>query len=185
MKRIYVSLTSKGSIDKAIKEIERYKRTLVDKEKEFCSRLADIGVNAAMMTLSTKGKGDSERSASFNIAYIVDGQEVEFILSITSTPHITKDGRVFYPHLAWEFGAGNYYNGMTSPNPKAGELGLGPGTFPHQTHVPEPGVWYYRDDDGYAHRSVGTQATMPMHTAVVEMMKSVEEVAREVYGMEK
>lgn len=182
MKRVYVSLTRKGSIDKAIKELERYKDTLVDKEKEFCRRLAEIGVNAAMMTLATKGQGDSERSASFNIAYKVEDREVEFILSITSKPHITKDGRVFYPHLAWEFGAGNYYNGMTSPNPKAGELGMGPGKFPGQTHVPTPGEWYYRDEDGHSHRSVGTQATMPMHTAVVEMIKSVEAVAKEVYG---
>lgn len=185
MKQIFVSLTTKGSIDKAIRELERYKDNLVDKEKLFCRRLAEIGVNAAMMTLATKGQGDSSRDAKFNISYMVEGREVEFILSVTSNPTITKDGRVFYPHLAWEFGAGNYFNGMTSPNPKAGELGLGIGSFPMQSHVPEPGFWYYRDENGDPVRSYGTQATMPMHTAVVEMMKSVEAVAKEVYGMRK
>lgn len=182
-KKINVSLTRKGDIERAIKELEKYKEDLVDKEKLFCRRLAEIGVNAAMMTLATKGQGDSSRSASFNIAYEVNGQEITFILSITSTPTITKDGRVFYPHLGWEFGAGNFFNGgMKSPNPKAGALGLGPGTFPDQTHVPDPGFWYYRDEHGDPVRSYGTQATMPMHTAVVEMMKSVEEIANEIYG---
>lgn len=182
MKRIYVSLTTKDSIEKAIKELEKYRNSITDLGKQFCQRLADIGVRAAMRTLATKGQGDSDRSASFNIAYTVEGQEVEYILSITSTPTITKDGRVFYPHLAWEFGAGNYFNGMRSPNPKAEELGMGPGTFPQQTHVPEPGFWYYRDKNGDAVRSYGTQATMPMHTAVVEMMQSVETIAKEIFG---
>ena len=184
MKRVYVSLTTKDSIKNAINELERYKHELEDKEELFCRRLADIGVNAAMRTLATKGQGDSDRSASFNITYEGDnGVYAECILTITSKPVVIGDDRaVFYPHLAWEFGAGNYFNGgIKSPNPKAGELGLGPGTFPDQTHVPEPGFWYYRDKHGDPVRSYGTQATMPMHTAVVEMMKSVETIAREIY----
>ena len=181
MKRLFISLTTKGSIDKAIKALEEYKRTLVDKEKLFCEKLSDIGVRAALMTIATKGQGDSSRSASFNISFKVEGETVEYILSITSTPTVTKDGRVFYPHLAWEFGAGNYFNGMTSPSPDAKKLGMGPGTFPDQRHVPDPGFWYYRDRHGDPVRSYGTQATMPMHTAVVEMINSIEAIAREVY----
>lgn len=181
MKRLFISLTTKGSIDKAIKALEEYKRTLVDKEKLFCEKLSDIGVRAALMTIATKGHGDSSRSASFNISFKVEGETVEYILSITSTPTIAKDGRVFYPHLAWEFGAGNYFNGMTSPSPDAKKLGMGPGTFPDQRHVPDPGFWYYRDRHGDPVRSYGTQATMPMHTAVVEMINSIEAIAREVY----
>ena len=182
--RQYVSIFKKGAIDKAINDLEKYKERIVDKEKLFCQRLADIGVNAALMTLATKGQGDADRSAVFNIAYKVEGQVCEFTLSVTSTPTYTADGRAFYPHLAWEFGAGNYFNGgMASPSPDAKRLGMGPGTFPDQTHVPNPGFWYYRDEYGDPVRSYGTQATMPMHAAVVEMMKNVEEVAREVYGI--
>lgn len=182
MKKLHISLTTKGSIDKAIKAFEEYKQTLVNREELLCRRLADIGVNAAMMTLAFKGHGDSSREASFNVEFMVEGETVNGVLSITSTPKQTEDGRVYYPHLGWEFGTGNRFNSMTSPNPKAGELGMGPGTFPEQTHVPNPGFWYYRDENGDAVRSYGTQATMPMHTAVVEMIKSIETVAKEVYG---
>lgn len=177
------SLTTKGSIDKLIGEIEKFEKNIVDKEQLFCQRLADIGVNAAMMTLAFKGLGDSDRSASFDIQFEVEEQAINCRLSITSTPSYSADGRVYYPHLGWEFGTGNYFNGgMVSPSPDAGKLGLGPGTFPEQTHVPDPGFWYYSDENGESVRSYGTQATMPMHTAVVEMIQSIETIAKEVYG---
>lgn len=182
MKRLYVSLTNKGSIAKAIKELERYKEGITSKEELFCRKLLDIGVNAAMLTLAFKGQGDSDRSASFNVSFTAEGETVNGILTITSTPKKTADGRLYYPHLGWEFGAGNYFNGMTSPSPDAGKLGMGPGTFPNQTHVPNPGFWYYTDSSGDSVRSYGTQAIMPMHTAVVEMIESIETVAKEVYG---
>lgn len=182
MKRLFVTLTTKGSIDNAIKELEKYKKNLISREEQFCNRLADIGVKAAMLTLAFKGHGDSDRSAVFSVDFAVDGDTVSGKLSITSTPHETKDGRVFYPHLAWEFGAGNKFNGMTSKNPYAAKFGMGPGTFPDQTHVPKPGFWYYRDEHGDPIRSYGTQETQPMHTAVVEMINSIETIAKEVYG---
>lgn len=180
MKRIYVSLTTEGSIKKAIEALEEYKQELISREELFCEKLADIGVNAAMLTLAFKGQGDADRNASFSVSFTVNGESVDGVLSITSTPTVTKDGRVFYPHLAWEFGAGNYFNGM-SASPDAQKLGMGPGTFPSQTHVPDPGYWYYRDKYGDPIRSYGTQATMPMHKAVVEMLQSIEAVAREVF----
>lgn len=186
--KIQVSLSHK-SIEEAIKKLEGYRDSFGERNQILCRRLADIGVNAAMMTLATKGQGDSLRSASFNISFDIDGQKVSSILSITSTPTITKDGRVFYPHLAWEFGAGNHFNGMVSPEPHAKSLGMGPGTFPkqthvptpEQTHVPTPGFWYYRDEHGDAVRSYGTQATMPMYNAILAVIKNIESVAKEVY----
>lgn len=182
MKRLYVSLTNKGSIAKAIKELERYKEGITSKEELFCRKLLDIGVNAAMLTLAFKGQGDSDRSASFNVSFTAEGETVNGILTITSTPKKTADGRLYYPHLGWEFSAGNYFNGSHSNSPYADKLGMGVGTFPDQTHVPNPGFWYYQDENGDAVRSYGTQGTQPMHTALVEMMNNIETVAREVYG---
>ena len=71
MKTIKITLSpasSRGdaiSIDKAIKELEKYRDGLISKNELFVKRLADIGVNAAMLTLASKGQGDAERSADF------------------------------------------------------------------------------------------------------------------------
>lgn len=181
MKPIYISLTRKGDLNKAIKVLKDYKKSLMDRSEIFVRRLADLGVNVAMMTLATKGQGDASRDAQFAIDFTVEGEKIEGILSITSEPKETEDGRTFYPHLAWEFGAGNAFNGMTSPNPKAKDLKMGPGTFPGQDHVPVPGWWYYRDKYGEAVRSYGTQATMPMYKASIEMIESIERIAKEVF----
>ena len=169
------------SIDRAVKELEKYRDSLITKEELFVKRLADIGVNAAMMILATKGQGDASRSANFDISFVSNGEVVNGRITISSQPHINQDGRVFYPHLAWEFGAGNYFN-LGIANPHAKELGFGPGTFPEQSHVPEPGFWYYRDEAGDPIRSYGTQATMPMYNASKEIILQMFAVAREVFS---
>ena len=97
-------------------------------------------------------------------------------------------GKVKYPEgrepfnllFAIEFGSGVRYNSI--PNPKAGELGFGVGSYPGQTHAADPNGWYYFGDDGKWHHSYGIKATMPMYNASLEMIKSVSEVAREVFG---
>ena len=187
MKRLRVTLTpgqSRGantiSIEEAIKELEKYRDSMQFKCDILIRRLADIGVNAAMMTLATKGQGDADRSAKFTVDINTAEGIVQGIITITSNPHVNIDGRVFYPHLAWEFGAGNYFN--TVDHPKASELGFGPGTFPGQKHVPEPGFWYYRDENKDPIRSYGTQATMPMYNASKEIILQIEEIAREVFS---
>lgn len=179
---ITVTLSKTESIERAIQELEKYRDSIIEKNELFVKRLADIGVNAALMTLATKGQGDAERDAQFSIVFNNGGEVVNGRITISSEPKVDAKGRTFYPHLAWEFGAGTEFNGSTSPNPKAKEFGLGPGTYPNQTHVPEPGFWYYRDEYGDAVRSYGTQATMPMYTASLEIINNIELIAREVFG---
>ena len=71
MKKLFISLTTKGSIEKAVKALEEYKKELTNKGELFCRKLAEIGVQAAQMTLATKGSGDSSRSASFDVSFVV------------------------------------------------------------------------------------------------------------------
>ena len=162
---------SHKSIANAISQLEEYKVTLAEKCKEFTQNLIDRGINVAMFTLR-RGYGDAPRDADFGVKIDESGNLVTGLMSIKG------EGILF-----WEFGAGNYYNGMTSLHPKAGQLGMGPGTYPGQTHVPNPGVWVYVDDSGNKHFSRGTQATMPMFKASIEMAESVWDVAREVFGV--
>ena len=182
MKRYYASLSNSKSLDELIKALEEYSNNLTSKLNLFVNKLADIGVNVALMTLATSGMGDTERDADFDIQFEVMGVTVQGHISVSSEPVITEDGRAFYPHLAWEFGVGNYYNGLRSPNPLSEKLGMGPGTFPKQHHVPNPGFWYYKDKNGDKRRSVGTQAIMPMYNATIEMISRIKEVAEEVFN---
>ena len=172
-----IDLSKKG-IQSAISELRSYKESLQYKSREFVEKLADLGVNVAMFTLHSKGQGDSDRDADFNVSVDINGTTVTGTISLSSTPKIDKKGRIFYPHLAWEFGAGSYFN--STSHPKADEFGLGVGTFPNQTHA-ENDFWFYRDDDGL-HKSYGTEATMPLYNALLEIMDRTEEVAREVFG---
>jgi hypothetical protein len=84
--------------------------------------------------------------------------------------------------LFWEFGSGIRFNSGTK-HPKADEFGMGPGTYPGQTHVPDPGYWYYypKGSDN-AVRSEGTQATMPMYKASMEMISKIHQIAKEVFS---
>lgn len=98
--------------------------------------------------------------------------------------------RLFWPHLAYEFGAGYEYNHTKGNNPWASELRMGPGTFPYQTHVPVPGFWFWsdsldggvEDETSKARMYRGTQATQPMYNAWLEMEKKILSTAKEVFN---
>lgn len=156
--------------------LKTYSNSLQNKCREFIERLGQLGLEVAKAQL-LRGSSDPDFPANCDLAVNInsEGNPTKGVLVITSSPHVTKDGRVFYPHLALEFGAGIEYNKSTPS--KAAEFGMGPGTFPKQTHIPEPGYWFYNGEKHY-----GVEATMPMFEASQKMMESIEEVAREVFG---
>lgn len=178
MKTIYASLSNQKSIEQAIKELEKYRDSIVIKTEIFIKRLAEIGVKTAELALAT-GEGDSDEPRFSFLFETLDGI-VKGQIIMTSTPHIDKEGRVFYPHLAWEFGAGIFYNNGNA-NPLAKEFGYGVGTFPEQIHALED-HWWYRDDAGDLHLSKGTEAVMPMYKASIEIITQIELIAREVFN---
>ena len=186
MKTMYITLTpgqSKGkttlSIEQAIKELEKYRDSLIRKNDVFIHRLAEIGVTAAEQRLAT-GEGDTDRDCRFSMVFKTTAGICEGQIIISSTPKTDELGRRFYPHLAWEFGAGIYYNNGNA-NPKSKEFGMGVGTFPMQEHALDD-YWWYRDDDGTLRMSKGTQATMPMYNASKEIIQQIETIAREVFS---
>ena len=77
MKRYYASLSNSKSLDELIKALEEYSNNLTSKLNLFVNKLADIGVNVALMTLATSGMGDTERDADFDIQFEVMGETVQ------------------------------------------------------------------------------------------------------------
>lgn len=170
-KIIEVKLNTK-SINKAIRELDKYKRELLAKEKLLLEKLSMIGVREASVRFTTAiydGTNDVNvtlTETGKGYAIIAQGEAVAFI----------------------EFGAGVYHNTSEPyPNPRPegivgiGEYGKGKG---------KRRAWFYKGDPGSngelqkngAVKTRGNPAAMPMWYATEEMRKSVLKIAKEVFG---
>lgn len=151
-------------IDRAIKEVEKYKREFLKKEKQLLEALAKIGLKEASIRFTTAmydGTNDSQVSLdSIPNGYVIkaEGEAVAFI----------------------EFGAGVYHNTSEPyPNPRPdgvvgiGEYGKGKGK---QT------AWGYKNENDELVITRGNPAAMPMWYASEEIKSSVLKIAREVFG---
>ena len=75
-----------------------------------------------------------------------------------------------------EFGAGITYG---YGHPLAGELGVGPGTYPEgKGHWDNPGGWWY----AHGQHSYGNPPAMAMVAARDAMVADITTIAREVFG---
>lgn len=153
MKTISVDLSIR-SLNKAIAEIEKYKQGLIDKVKILVGQLVADGVEVARIRLLTS-QGDSKDAY---VDYLVSPQG-----DIVNAQIFMQGTDVLFI----EFGAGIYYNNGNA-HPQSTEFGYGVGTYPSE-HPPNrairPGYWWYRDEAGGLHFSLGTEATMPIFGA--------------------
>ena len=167
-------------IDRAIKEVEKYKREFLKKEKQLLEALAEIGLKEASIRFTTAmydGTNDVQVSLdTTNNGYVIkaEGEAVAFI----------------------EFGAGVYHNTSEPyPNPRPdgivgiGEYGKGKGSRRHPI-TGEPMPWVYKGEPGANGRVLGNgavmtrgnPAAMPMWYASEEIKSSVLKIVREVFG---
>ena len=170
-KVIKIGLNTKD-INRAIKEVEEYKKDLIRKEKLLLEKLAYIGVSEASIRFTTAmydGVNDSTvdlESTDNGYAIVARGRAVAFI----------------------EFGSGVYHNTSGSyplPRPSGivgiGEYGQGKG---------KRRAWYYKGEPGTngelnakgVVKTRGNPASMPLWYASEEMRRSILQIAREVFG---
>ena len=161
-KTITIELSDK-SVKKAIKEVNRYREWVLQKEEELRSRLAMIGATAASIQFSRaiyNGSNDVsvrvDDTGSVAVIY-AEGESVCFI----------------------EFGSGIKYG---YGHPDAGEFGYGPGTWSDgpegKGHWDDPRGWWY----GSGQHSYGNPPAMAMYSAVKEITENVTRIAREVFA---
>jgi hypothetical protein len=156
-KRINIELTD-ASIKSGIKELQQYKRWIIDKEAELRSRLASLGATVASIEFSRaiyNGNNDVsvrvDDTGSVAVIY-AEGESVAFI----------------------EFGAGKEYG---YGHPQAGEHGMGPGTYPGKGNWDNEKGWWY----GHGQHSYGNPPAMAMYDAVQKMTEDLTRVAKEVF----
>lgn len=157
-----------NEINNLIEELNDYSSLLNDKVTIFLWRLASLGKKVIDSTYGD-GWGDSSRDHKCEFQLDQDGN--------VSKMKILVSGEDI---LFVEFGAGIALN-KGNTHPKAAELGYGVGTYPNQTHAFDPNGWYYRKN-GALYHSFGTEATMPVYKASLEIISQMEEIAKEVFG---
>ena len=184
MKRIWVSLTSKGSIDKAVKELRRYKQSIETKNEVFVRRLAELGIPIIDARISAaQGDSDPNHYAYIKVLSYGDYSEAQLVV----------EGRDI---MFFEFGAGIHYNGAAGTSKRkredfesdsfdyhisgGAELGYTIGSYGKGQG--KQNAWAYRAETGEIVISHGTEATMPLHSATVEIINNIEQIAKSVFG---
>ena len=156
-KTVRISLSDE-SIKNGIKEVQKYKRWVLEKEKELRTRLAALGATVASIQFSRaiyNGSNDVsvrvDDTGSVAVIY-AEGESVAFI----------------------EFGSGIKYG---YGHPQAGEHGMGPGTYPGKGNWDNEKGWWY----GHGQHSYGNPPAMAMYEAVQKMTEDLTRIAREVF----
>ena len=163
-KTITINLLDTSSIDKAVREIKEYSEWVQRKARELAERLADYGLTRVRTGYDAAVYGEDK-----DVAVSVEKRD-ENTYAVVASGHDV---------LFLEFGSGIKYG---SGHPLDGELGYGPGTYPGQTHVPDPGYWWYTGADGKSHFSEGEAPSMVMYLTVMEIEMDLTKIAREVFG---
>ena len=179
MKRVYLSITTASSFDRAINELQKYKKELSDKCAEFVNRLLEIGVEAAQ-----DNSGNYRGFIVFRKHLLTFEDGVDGVLVATDGTKIVREwyrgGKVvsaeISPLLMAEFGSGWLAKVLDDIE------GVGQGTFPNQTHAFDRDGWSWTTPDGEYHHSIGEAPTYPMHSAVLTMLFEVDRIGREVFG---
>ena len=168
---ISFSLDEQG-INRAINEVERYRKVFLDKVERYRQRVADEIANIASL-----------KYASATMEHTVKGatRKPNVSVSVSELGNISVVVAEGEDAIWCEFGAGVYYNGSvgSSPNPYGKDLGFTIGSY--GKGYGKGKAWGYYDDKGELVITRGTPATMPMYNAAKEVTKQAIKIAREVF----
>ena len=173
-KRVIKVSLNEQSIDRSIKELDNYKKWLVDKTKEFLKALADEGVQIASAKFA-KAVYDGTNDVSCSVE-----ERGENKIAVVAVGSAT---------LFIEFGTGVKY---PDNHPEAAEHGMIRGGYGYRLGRLEKG-WRYTGDPGSNGEVItegkhagqvhtyGNPANMCMYQTVRELQEKFEEIARRVY----
>ena len=172
MKKITIGLNTKD-INRAIKEINKYKQELQVKVKECEKRIAEALAQ--------------EVTSNFNSAVVDDNfrggyRQAEVVVRVDNMGTMTVVVAEGEDAVFCEFGAGVYHNGGvgSSPHPYGSKLGLTIGSYGEGKGKRQ--AWgYYDDNNGDLVITRGTPASMPMYHAIQTITQKAIEIAKEVF----
>jgi len=172
-KVIRVELNS-SSIDNAIKQLQQYKKWLMEKSKEFLSALGELGVQVASANFST-AQYDGTNDVSVQVEEREGGR-----IAIVAVGNAT---------LFIEFGTGVRY---PDDHPEAAKNQMARGAYGYGLGKLQGG-WRYKGDPGTNGEIItsgkhagevhtyGNPANMSMYNTIREIEEQFEEIARRVF----
>lgn len=173
MSRTVISFVlDETSIDRAIREVRQYRRTLLQKldllRERVAERIAWSAAHGFAVALADDRLGEDAPRSDVRVSVTGDGK-VSIVLA-------EGEDAAFI-----EFGAGVADNGSagSSPHPYGAELGLTIGSYGKGNGRKR--VWGFYGEDGELHFTRGTPAAMPMYRAAREAAEAVADLAREVF----
>jgi hypothetical protein len=162
------------SIDKAIKEIEQYKRETIRKmdllRRLVTERIAEQARSGFASAIVDDLLPNSGGARIANVDVTIDERDNVSLVIANGEDAI------------WcEFGAGVYHNGSvgTSPHPKGAELGMTIGGY--GKGLGAKNVWGFYQD-GELKLTHGAPASMPMYNALMSVCADIVDIAREVFN---
>ena len=175
-KKVITIGLSTQEINRAVKELEQYKKDFLRKVDLLRKRIAEEIADIAQARFDSSGVDDDIRGGT---------RKAEVIVNVSDDGVVSTVIAMGEDAVWCEFGAGVYYNGSvgSSPNPYGSELGLTIGSYGKGHGKQE--VWGYYETPGDPSTLVlthGTQATMPMYNAVQTIVPRVVSIAREVFS---
>lgn len=170
-KTLKINLFDGGkTLKEAISYIEKYRDDLPRKCELFVRKLAEVGIPVIDQNISAAaGDSDKNHNTYIKINSFGSYSQAELIVESRSI-------------LFLEFGAGVHYNGNAggSPHPLGAEKGYTIGSYGKGQGKND--FWFYYADTGEAVMSHGTQATMPLYKAGLEIRRQILAIAKEVFG---
>lgn len=182
MRRVSVSLNSK-SIEYAIELLELEKKRIRDRMNVLIKDLARIGIRTATVQ-SGKYSGyisfESEINDTENgyVGALIARDKEKIISRWYRGGELVE--REVSPLLLAEFGSGWYADVKDEWGSLQGEVGQG--TFPGQIHAYDPGGWYWKDEQGRLHHSIGELPEYPVYNAWKAMLDAVDRMAKSVFA---
>lgn len=177
-KKMAIDLFDQGSINKAIKQLSKEKKSLQSKCLRFAKELAEAGIRIATMN-----------TGSAFAPYIMFSMEIidstatgcKAIMYGRNTQTVFGEGvdaAEISPILFAEYGAG--IKNAVPPHIVDG-IEVGAGTFPDQQYALDPQGWYYQDNQGIWHHSFGYAPHAPMQKAYDEIVLKQEKIANRIF----
>lgn len=181
-RKVFKTDLSVKGIEQLKKDLLNYKEVeLPNKIRKYVSELLKLGISVSQSRVDESPLG-KYITLSTDISSDKMGCEGILIAKGEVKEKVDKDGKAYPPFstiLAIEFGAGIHFN--PTPNPNADKFGLGVGTFPGQIHAFED-IWFYWDETDQKWKPAhGVQATMPMYSAQIELIKNAVKIAKGVF----